>query len=220
MNLKTNKKEKSKLIIVDDHQMLIDGLKSLLHGEKDFEVIGEANNAEAALDLVKALAPDILITDINMPGTNGIALSKKIKATQPETLILALSMYGEKEIIHEMLEAGVNGYILKNTGKQELLFALRKLVEGGMYFSEEVTLEIIKGVGQRQRKEEIAVTLTEREQDIVALIAKELTNAAIAKELFISERTVETHRKNIFRKTATKSVIGLLNWAKANGFLK
>jgi two-component system, NarL family, nitrate/nitrite response regulator NarL len=220
MNLKTNKKEKSKLIIVDDHQMLIDGLKSLLHGEKDFEVIGEATNAEAALDLVKALAPDILITDINMPGTNGIALSKKIKATQPETLILALSMYGEKEIIHEMLEAGVNGYILKNTGKQELLFALRKLVEGGMYFSEEVTLEIIKGVGQRQRKEEIAVTLTEREQDIVALIAKELTNAAIAKELFISERTVETHRKNIFRKTATKSVIGLLNWAKANGFLK
>ena len=211
-------KKKIKLFFVDDHQMLIDGMKALLKNEGEFEVCGEANSSERALELLQKSIPDILISDINMPGMSGIELARKVKEQFPSVKILALSMYGEKSMISEMLDAGVSGYILKNTGREELVNALMKISEGGLFFSDEVSAEMMKAMSERaQKKEEKEeVTLTLREKEILKLIAKEYSNAQIADTLFISERTVETHRKNIFRKTNTKTVVGLIKYAFEN----
>lgn len=207
-------KSKIKLVLVDDHQMLLDGLAALLQGEQRFDLVGLCNNAKYALELLETTAPDIVITDINMPEISGVELTRMIRKYHPKIKVLALSMFGERSTISEMLEAGISGYILKNTGKEELINALLKVQEGGMYFSDEITEELIKSISQKTEvKEEIQVRLTERELEIVKLIAAEKSNLEIAALLFISERTVETHRKNIFRKTNTKGVVGLLKLA-------
>ena len=207
-----NASEKIKLFIVDDHQMLLDGLKALLRYEKRFELIGEANRAAHALELMSMNQPDILITDINMPEMSGVELTKIVKQKYPKVNVLALSMFGERSTISEMLEAGISGYILKNTGKEELIQALLKIYEGGLFFSDEITSEMMKSIAQKSEIKGDTIHLTQRELEIVKLIAAEKSNLQIAEILFISERTVETHRKNIFKKTNTKGVVGLLNY--------
>lgn len=198
-----------KIYIVDDHQMLIDGLKALLSDEKHISLVGENTSAKMALKEVGEYRPDIVLTDINMPEMDGIELTREIKKQQPEVKVIALSMYGERETISDMLKAGVSAYILKNTGKQELLKAIEKVASGGTFFSDEVSAEMMRTYPEQAAKE---ISLSQREIEVIELIAREYTNAKIAEALFISERTVETHRKNIFRKTDTKSVIGLLKY--------
>lgn len=198
-----------KIYIVDDHQMLIDGLKALLSDEKHISLVGENTSAKVALKEVGEYRPDIVLTDINMPEMDGIELTREIKKQQPEVKVIALSMYGERETISDMLKAGVSAYILKNTGKQELLKAIEKVASGGTFFSDEVSAEMMRTYPEQAAKE---ISLSQREIEVIELIAQEYTNARIAEALFISERTVETHRKNIFRKTDTKSVIGLLKY--------
>jgi two-component system nitrate/nitrite response regulator NarL len=206
-----------KIYIVDDHQMLIDGLKALLGGETHLSVIGQNTLPKIASQEIAKLCPDIVLTDINMPEMDGIELTKEIKKTNPEVKVIALSMFGERETISDMLKAGVSAYILKNTGKQELLNAIDKVANGGTFFSDEVADEMKKVNTTSESKE---ITLSLREIEVVELIAKEYTNAKIAEALFISERTVETHRKNIFRKTDTKSVIGLLKYCVDKRIIK
>lgn len=202
-------KEKFKIVLVDDHQMLIDGIKSLLNGVENFEVIAEFTSAKKLLENIKKLNPYIVITDINMPEMNGIELTQELKKEYPTIKILALSMHGDKAMISKMIDAGVSGYILKNTGKAELLEALEQISNGNSFYSHEVANELIHA---KQNNTEI-INLTPREIEIIQLIAKENSNAQIADKLCISERTVETHRKNIFRKTNTKSVLGLVKYA-------
>ncbi len=206
-----------KIYIVDDHQMLIDGLKALLSGETHLSVVGQNTLPKIASQEIAKLCPDIVLTDINMPEMDGIELTKEIKKTNPEVKVIALSMFGERETISDMLKAGVSAYILKNTGKQELLNAIDKVANGGTFFSDEVADEMKKVNTTSESKE---ITLSLREIEVVELIAKEYTNAKIAEALFISERTVETHRKNIFRKTDTKSVIGLLKYCVDKRIIK
>jgi len=201
-----------KVHIVDDHQMMLDGLKALLSGEASIQIIGESNNGKIAFEKILVTQPDVLITDISMPEMNGLELTRAVKEKFPKIKVLALSMFGERNTISEMLEAGINGYILKNTGKQELLTAVTKVAEGGIFFSDEVSEELMKPAPIESKNDE-TVSLTPREIEIVRLIEKEYSNALIAETLFISERTVETHRKNIFRKTNTKSVVGLIKYA-------
>lgn len=189
--------------------MLIDGLKALLSDEKHISLVGENTSAKMALKEVGEYRPDIVLTDINMPEMDGIELTREIKKQQPEVKVIALSMYGERETISDMLKAGVSAYILKNTGKQELLKAIEKVASGGTFFSDEVSAEMMRTYPEQAAKE---ISLSQREIEVIELIAREYTNAKIAEALFISERTVETHRKNIFRKTDTKSVIGLLKY--------
>lgn len=189
--------------------MLIDGLKALLSDEKHISLVGESTSAKTALKEVGEYRPDIVLSDINMPEMDGIELTREIKKRQPEVKVIALSMYGERETISDMLKAGVSAYILKNTGKQELLKAIEKVASGGTFFSDEVSAEMMRTYPEQAARE---ISLSQREIEVIELIAKEYTNAMIAEALFISERTVETHRKNIFRKTDTKSVIGLLKY--------
>lgn len=206
------KKEKITLAIVDDHQIVIDGLKSLLKGHPDFVVEIETTQPEALEQLLKKNKVDVLITDIMMPGMNGAELAKIVKTNFPSVKILALSMSGQGTLINQMIEdSDIAGYVLKNIGKKELITALEKISAGGIYFSQEVLDEMMKVAETRKINDEVHLTI--REIEIIRLIEKEMSNRQIADELFISERTVETHRKNIFRKTKTSSLIGLIKYA-------
>ena len=197
--------------------MLIDGLKALLSGESHISIIGESNIPKQAVNEIAEYNPDIVLTDINMPEMDGIELTKAVKKQNPQIKVIALSMFGERETISDMLKAGVNGYILKNTGKQELLSAIDKVSNGGSFFSNEVNEEMMKVSPINESKE---ISLSSREIEVIELIAKEFSNAKIAEALFISERTVETHRKNIFRKTDTKGVLGLLKYCVDKRIIK
>ncbi|WP_316830605.1 response regulator transcription factor [Pedobacter aquatilis] len=198
----------NKIFIVDDHQMVIDGLQSLLSSEEKYKVTGFTNHPLEVIEMLEKEPADILLTDINMPELSGIVLTRTVKKKFPAIKVLALSMFGDKHIIKEMIDAGISGYILKNTGKKELLEALEKITDGQTYFSAEITAALMKTISSEESS-----SLTNREVEIVRLMEKELSNKQIADKLFISERTVETHRKNIFRKTKTQSIIGLIKYA-------
>ena len=164
------------------------------------------------LNLIEKKSIDILMTDVMMPGLNGAELSKLVHQKFPEIKILALSMSGQGDLVNQMIDdADISGYVLKNIGKQELVKALEKISAGGIYFSEEVLLEMTRA--SDMKKENVEAHLTAREIEIIQLIEKEMSNKQIAEKLFLSERTIETHRKNIFRKTNTSSVIGLVKYA-------
>lgn len=198
--------------IVDDHQIVIDGLLSLLKGDEQFRFAFATTDPETVMDQLKENPVDILLTDIMMPRLAGNQLARQVKEKYPQVRILALSMSGQGDLVSEMIDdADIAGYVLKNIGKQELVTALEKIARGGIYFSEEVLDELQRS--SQRKKQSADAHLTGREIEIIRLIEKEYNNKQIAETLFISERTVETHRKNIFRKTHTNSVIGLVKFA-------
>lgn len=202
----------TKLAIVDDHQIVIDGLRSLLKGHQHYEIILESNHPERLMEELRKQQPDILLTDVMMPTLSGVELARQVKKEFPGIKIIALSMNGEGSLVNQMIEeSDISGYLLKNIGQTEFLKALDKVAAGGIYFSDEVLQEMLKASERKKETEENH--LTNREIEIVRLIEKEYSNKQIAEELFLSERTVETHRKNIFRKTKTNSVIGLIKYA-------
>ena len=206
------KNHKIALAIVDDHQIVIDGLKSLLQGYDQFKVVLECTQPLQMMQLLEQTKADIVLTDVMMPGMNGADLSKAIHNKFPEIKILALSMSGQGDLVNQMIDdADIAGYVLKNIGKKELIAALEKISAGGIYFSDEVLHEMTKA--SELKKESDEAHLTVREIEIIKLIEKEFNNKQIAESLFLSERTVETHRKNIFRKTKTSGVIGLIKYA-------
>ena len=201
-----------KIAIVDDHQIVIDGILSLLHNNPLFEVVVSSTSALEMLQLLKLYEVDVLITDIMMPEMSGQDLAKSVRNSFPTIKIFALSMNGQGDIVNEMInESDIVGYVLKNIGKEELSEAICKVATGGIYFSSPIIEELNKF---SNRKETInSIHITARELDIIRLIEKEYSNKEIAQSLFISERTVETHRKNILRKTNTNNVIGIIKYA-------
>lgn len=206
------KNGKITLALVDDHQIVIDGLTSLLKGHDKFRFAFATTNSGEVIERIAQTPIDVLLTDVMMPKLPGNQLAKQVKEKYPHVKILALSMSGQGDLVNEMIEdADISGYVLKNIGKQELLKALEKIAGGGIYFSEEVLDELQRSSQRKKQKEE--AHLTAREIEIIQLIEKEYNNKLIAETLFISERTVETHRKNIFRKTNTSSVIGLVKYS-------
>jgi two-component system nitrate/nitrite response regulator NarL len=187
-------------------------LRSLLKGYNQFEIVIESNHPETILPLLRKQSIDILLTDVMMPVLTGVELAKQVKKEFPAIKIIALSMNGEGSLVNQMIEeSDISGYLLKNIGQTEFINALNKIAEGGIYFSDEVLQEMLKASERKQVSEDNK--LTNREIEIVRLIEREYSNKKIAEELFLSERTVETHRKNIFRKTKTNSVIGLIKYA-------
>ncbi len=208
-----------RIVIADDHQMFIDGVKVLIRNEPQFEIVGEALNGEQALELVEKLSPEILITDINMPGMSGTELTKIVKQKFPDTKVLVLTMYNDREIISEIFSTDAEGYILKNTGKQELITALGRLADGGTHYSPEVMNVMLAQAKKEKKIREQTENLTDRETEIIRLITQDLSTAQIAEKLFISPRTVDTHRKNIIAKTGVRTIVGLMRFAYDNGLI-
>ena len=205
---------KIKLAIADDHTILLDGLRALLQKQKDMEITGMYSNGQELLDDLDRTQPDVVLADINMPVLNGYELTLKIKRDHPGIRVVILSMHDDAGHIMELIEAGASGYLLKNVNDKELLDAIRMVHAGRMYFSAEVSEKITTLVLQQRRPEkDDGPRLTARETEILKHISREYNNAAIASALFISERTVETHRKNMMRKTNNKTIVGLLRYA-------
>ena len=198
-----------RIFIVDDHQIVIDGLKLLIKDIDHLVIAGESNDPHKVLVMLEDACADILLTDVSMPGMSGIELTRQVRKKFPRIKILALSMFGDSQVVSEMIDAGVSGFILKNTGREELEEALKKIASGQNYYTADITEQLVKSLKQNQEN----VHLTDREVEIIRMIEKEFSNKKIADMLFISERTIETHRKNIFRKTNTQTLIGLLKYA-------
>ncbi len=215
-------KQTIKLLITDDHQMLLDGIRSLLRKETDIEIIAEATNGKMALEILQTQATtnnliDVLLTDISMPEMDGVELTRLAKRRFPDLKVLVLTMHNERALIEQILAVEAEGYILKNIGRKELIKAIKQVAEGNSHYSPEV-LEVImqKKKEQNSSPEMCTNSLTKRETEIVQLICKEYSSAEIAETLFISTRTVETHRKNILQKINVKNVVGLIKFAFKN----
>jgi len=205
-----------RIVLVDDHQMLIDGLSAILSHYPEIEIIKSYTNGNLLVEEINTVQPDIVLTDISMPMIDGYEMTKQIKKLRPATQVIAVSMSGNIADINKMLDVGISGYVLKNAGNQELIEAIRKVAQGKMYFSDDVTEEMVKNKHTKTEKKEDQPTLTDRELEILKLIVQELSNAEIADKLYISERTVETHRKNMIRKFNTKTIVGLIKYALDN----
>ena len=201
-----------KLLLVDDHRIVLDGLRSLFDQDPQFEILGAVNSAEEALMFLQKNRPDIVLMDYSMPGLNGLQLAALIKEKHPGVKRVMLSMHDEVVLVNQMLKEGVDGYLLKSIQQAELKMALQQIMDGYPYVSPEITRMMLSNLNSEQPAE----LLSERERQVLNLIAKEYSNKQIADQLFISERTVETHRKNIFRKTNTTSLVGLIKYAFAN----
>lgn len=205
-------------MIVDDHQMFIDGIKSLLRKEEYLQIVSEHLCAEDALEQLKKDAVDIVITDISMPRMSGIKFTKTIKSTYSNIKVLVLSMHNDKEIVSEIMMSEADGYILKNTGKQELIEALTKIIDNGTYYSKEVLSIMVNKVKKEWKIETETNELTDREIKVLELICQEYSSQEIADKLFIGRRTVDTHRQNILQKTKVKTIVGLIKYGIRNGF--
>lgn len=200
-----------KVLIADDHQMFIDGLRSLLQGSEDICVVGEAANGEKVVELCDREEVDIAIMDINMPGMDGIQATRELLKKHPSLKVLGLSMYNDREYISDLLKAGARGYILKNTGKETLLNALRTLQSGGNYLGEEVSQTLLNTFIKAPGRTQLAEKLSDREKEVLDRIATGLTTHEIADQLFISKNTVETHRKNLLYKLKARNTAELVN---------
>ncbi len=216
---KTN--HKTNILIVDDHQLVIDGLKSMLANEKNYVIKGEALNGQQALEMItsKPEAYQLVVTDVTMPLMSGIELCKIIKEQFPHIKVLILSMHNSITIVKDALNAEADGYMLKNTGQDEFIKAIERVLGDGTYFSQDI-LPIILNLFQKEKKETLKNSLTQREKEVLELIVQEYTSKEIAEMLFISKQTVDTHRINIMQKTDCKTLVGLIKYAIQSGYLK
>ncbi|MGS2763045.1 response regulator [Sinomicrobium sp. M5D2P9] len=199
--------DKISLVIVDDHSIVIEGLKSLLVLDPRLDVTAHFTTGKTAYNFIKREHPDVILLDINLPDINGIDLCQKIKTVTPTVKILALSNHAERNIIMQMLQNGANGYMLKNVSQQELLKGISAVMKGEIYFSNEVR-EIIANPAKSELKG--VPRLTKREKQVLILIAEGKTTPEIAAQLNVSPLTIETHRRNLHYKFQVKNVAELI----------
>ncbi len=216
--------EKIKVIIVDDHQLVRDGIKALLQDQIDIEIVGEANNGDELFLAIADVHPHIVLMDISLPGKSGIELTKELSKSHPDIFILILSMYTHEDFVLNALKAGARGYLPKNTTRKELLNAIHTIISGEEYFNEQISKLIMKSVVKsakaEQNREVGKDDLTKREIEIIKLFAEGLSNQDIADKLFISVRTVESHKNHIMQKLGLKNNIDLIKYCIRNGILE
>ncbi len=209
--------KKIRIVIADDHHIMLDGLAALLRAQDYLEIAGTYNEGQHLLDELADKQPDIALVDVSMPQISGPELAARIRKLHPATGVITLSMHDDTTYIRAMLEAGATGYVLKTANNQQLLEAIQTVYQGKLYFSPEISGKIATLLREQQEGGRAnPPRLTDREIEILRLIAAEYNNAQIASRLFISERTVETHRKNMMRKTNNKTIVGLLKYAMEN----
>ena len=212
--------EEIRIIIVDDHQLIVNGLKAMLDPIEGFNIIGEANDGFEAVSMAVELKPDVIIMDISMPLLSGIEATKRILKKNPEIKIIALTQHEDSEYVLQMMNAGGYGYLLKNSRKEEFVEAIFSISEGKKYFSKNISNLLLNSLLQSKRinieETETNISLTKREKEIIKKIAEEMSNQQIADDLNISLRTVETHRRNIMQKLNVKSAVSLVRYAIQN----
>lgn len=214
----------TKILIVDDHEVVRDGLKNILTSLDNISIAGEAGNGEDAVKMYTSLKPDLVIMDISMPGMNGIEATRVIKEKDPDARILILTMHDNQEYLNQIIRSGAKGFILKNTDKEELLDAVKTVASGDNFFSKDISKLIIDNYIRTAKETEKndgykEVPLTKREIEILKLIASGYSNQEIANILYISYNTVDTHRKNIMHKLSIKNTAGLVRYAIEKGLI-
>lgn len=211
---------KVKVLVTDDHQIIVDGLKSLLNSSEDIKVIGEANNGREAIKIIENVEVDIVLMDIDMPVMNGIETLREISRRRLDVKVIILSMHHETGMIKSLIDLGAMGYLLKSSSQEELFTAIRKVAGGQQFFSTQVTLSLLnKPQNLHNSESEAAGLLTERETEILKLIAEGFSNKEIGTKLFISHRTVDTHRTNLMKKLQVENIAGLISYAIKNGIV-
>lgn len=215
------------ILLVEDHMVVRNGIKLLLESQTDFDVWGEASNGEEALKLITSKGvPDLVLTDINMEGGDGLELLETVKEKYPKLKVVILSMLNQLEYVIKGFDKGLSGYLVKNVGYEELLFGLRHISAGGKYISEELVVKLLDNaktnnhyqVDQTDIFEKFDIT--EREMEVLRLIAEGYTNLEIADKIFLSKRTIEGHRQNLIDKANVKNTAELVKFAFQNGLLQ
>ncbi|WP_187264136.1 response regulator transcription factor [Pontibacter beigongshangensis] len=217
-----------KVILTDDHKIVRDGIKALLHNDAAIHVVGEASNGDELLKLLEEVMPHVVLLDLNMPGRDGFETTKYLKQHYPDVKVLVLSMLDHVSYVNRVIELGASGYILKSSGKEELSAAIRLVASGNMYICSYVAMELLKKVGHHTtystpvstaRKDKKYKDISKRELEVLSLIGEGYTNAEIAEKLFTSKRTIETHRQNLLEKTQTKNTATLIKYALQNNII-
>lgn len=206
---------KTKVVLADDHPFLIEGIKAVIAGIEELEIAATVTNGFELMELMPVIAPGLVLLDLNMPGYDGLQCLEKIKAAHPTTKILILTSYSQPELIEELRKKNADGYLIKDSTAQQLKEAIQSILSGGKFFptpTERPQSEVSFFFDDFLKK----FSLTKREVDIIRLICKEMSSREIAANLFLSELTITTHRRNIFRKLDIKNVAGLMNFAKEN----
>jgi len=207
-----------RILIADDHGVMRAGLRAMLEGETDLQVVGEAANGEEALLLSNKLLPDILLLDIGMPGIDGIEVTRRLRMVSPKTQVLILTAYEDESLLREAINAGASGYITKRAVEEELISAIRAVSRGDMYIHPGITRLLVQSLSPTVKTKKDALgSLTPRELEVMGYIIRGYTNRQIAETLVISERTVEAHRASIFGKLGLKNRVELIEFAEKYG---
>jgi DNA-binding NarL/FixJ family response regulator len=206
----------TKIILADDHQMIREGMSALLSDVEDIEIVHTASNGKEVLDYLKKENADLVLMDINMPDLDGLQATKKISKQYPKVKVLILSMHNKEGYIKNAIEVGARGYMLKNTGKKELLLAIDHIMNGGTYFSQDVTQTLVNNMRAGNPD---GVTLTAKEKDVLELLSDGFTTAEIAEKLVASQHTIETYRRNLLLKFDAKNVSELIKISMQGGFI-
>jgi len=213
-------KAPARILIADDHTILRAGIRSLLDMTPDFEVVGEVDNGKDAIYSVGQLKPDLLLTDLSMPKSNGTEAIQRIRSRYPDIKILVLTVHKTEEYVHAALKAGANGYVLKDDTSDELINAIKNIVAGKTYLSPSICSEVVMGYLADPNKEKISTSLdqlTTREREVMKLIAEGYRNKDVAEYLSISLKTVEKHRSNMMKKLDLHSASSITSYAIKNG---
>jgi DNA-binding NarL/FixJ family response regulator len=210
-----------RILLADDHVTMRHGLRLLIDSQADMKVVSEANDGRAAIDNALALKPDVIVMDISMPGVNGLAATRTLKQRQPGIAIVTLTRHGDDAYVQELLRAGVAGYVLKQSPPNELLQAIRAAAAGGQYVDSALTARVTaRAVGRADKVNTPAATPTERESEVLRLIASGYSNKEIAGRLSLSVKTVEAHKANAMRKLGLSGRIDIVKYAVLQGWLE
>jgi len=203
----------TKIAITDDHEMVLKGITSMLVNTSEIEIVGTYVNAQETLVDLAINLPDVLLLDINLPDINGIDLSKQLLKQYPELKIIALTNFEDISFVKRMLKNGAHGYLLKNTDKIELVEALKTVLSGDIFLQKDIHKKLLNQTTNKTNNNNLLPKLTRREQDVLTAISEELTTQQISEKLFISPKTVETHRMNIMSKLGAKNSVGIIKIA-------
>lgn len=222
LTLRLTPMSKLRILIADDHQLIRDGLRGLINAEPDMEVVGDAADGQDAWRQAKALRPDVVVMDVSMPGAGGAQATERIRRECPEVKVIALTAHEDRGYIGQMLQAGASGYVLKLAAAEELLKAVRVVAGGGAYLDPTVAAKVVSGYAKKKpaKAEPGGASLTDREEEVLRLVAQGFINKEIAARLDISVKTVETHKSNCMTKLGLRSRAEVVRYALSRGWLQ